>query len=309
MGSSARKPFEQILVGVDLALAGDRPTSGSLRAFEQALALASRTGAELRFLHSTWADLHEENQAIRPGPSTAGLRALEELVERARTAGAHAELLLVRDRAWMEIIRAVQRAEADLVVVARRNVEGSLGLGSTSRKLMRKCPCPVWVVKPDGRSEPQVVVAATDLSTVGNQAVELAAGLAAAFRAELDVVHAWPLPLAVPILPELEVPAQSRVDIEQHESAARARFEQALSPLSLPPGIRKHLVCAAPSAAIQEVVEQRDADLLVMGSVSRGGIAGLLLGNTAERLLDRVQCSLLTIKPRDFVSPVRAGGA
>jgi nucleotide-binding universal stress UspA family protein len=41
-----------------------------------------------------------------------------------------------------------------------------------------------------------------------------------------------------------------------------------------------------------------------MGSVSRSGIAGLLLGNTAERLLDRVQCSLLTIKPRDFVSPV-----
>ncbi|HEX6885840.1 MAG TPA: universal stress protein, partial [Planctomycetota bacterium] len=43
---------------------------------------------------------------------------------------------------------------------------------------------------------------------------------------------------------------------------------------------------------------------LVMGSVSRGGIAGLLLGNTAERLLDRVSCSLLTIKPQDFVSPV-----
>jgi nucleotide-binding universal stress UspA family protein len=55
---------------------------------------------------------------------------------------------------------------------------------------------------------------------------------------------------------------------------------------------------------IQELVERHAADLLVMGSVSRGGIAGLLLGNTAERLLDRVHCSLLTIKPRDFISPI-----
>lgn len=296
-------PFENILVGVDLALAGDRLTPGSVRAAEQALALARRCGAALTFLHSTWADLHEENQAIRPGPSAAGLRVLEELVEQAVAAGARARLLQVRDRVWLEIIRAVQRGEADLVVIARRNLAGT-GLGSVSRKLMRKCPCPVWVVKPDEPAEPRVIVSATDLTAVGNLAVEIGAALARSFACAFDVVHAWPLPLAVPILPELDVPAQSRIDIQQHESVARARFEQGLAGLDLPEGTRRHLVCGAPSVAIQEVVERRSADLLVMGSVSRGGIAGLLLGNTAERLLDRVQCSLLTIKPREFVSPV-----
>lgn len=296
--------FRRILVGVDLSLAGDRPTPGCARAVEQALCLAARSGAELDFLHSTWADLHEENQAIRPGPSVEGLRALEGLVERAQAASLRARLTLVRDRAWLEIVRAVQRGEADLVLVARRNQEGGAGLGSVTKKLMRKCPCPVWVVKADGCTEPRTLVAATDLTRVGNQAVVLAADLAALFRAELDVVHAWPLPLAVPVLPELDVPAQSRLDVEQHERAARARFEQALAALTLPVGFRPHLLCGAPSIAIQEVVERRAADLLVMGSVSRGGIAGLLLGNTAERLLDRVQCSMLTIKPHDFVSPV-----
>ncbi len=59
-----------------------------------------------------------------------------------------------------------------------------------------------------------------------------------------------------------------------------------------------------PSRAIQSGVEELDADLLVMGTVSRGGVAGLLMGNTAERLLDRVDCSLLTIKPADFISPI-----
>jgi universal stress protein E len=296
--------FQRILVGVDLSLAGDRLTPGCARAVEQALLVAARSGAALEFLHSTWADLHEENQAIRPGPSAEGLRALEGLVERAESASARARLTLVRDRAWLEIVHAVQRGEADLVLVARRNQEGGVGLGSVTKKLMRKCPCPVWVVKPDGRTEPRVLVAATDLTPVGNSAVELAAGLAGLFDATLDVVYAWPLPLGVPILPELDVPAQSRMDIEQHERAARTRFEHALAALALRVEVRPHLLCGAPSIAIQEVVERREADLLVMGSVSRGGIAGLLLGNTAERLLDRVQCSILTIKPHDFVSPV-----
>lgn len=298
--------FRRILVGLDLALAGDRLTPGCVRAFEQALSLAARTSAELVLLHSTWADLHEENQALRPGPSADGLRALEQLLARAAAQDVAARLALVRDRPWLEVIRAVQRDEADLVLVARRNqVGGGAALGGVTRKLMRKCPCPVWVVKPEGRAEPRTVVAATDLTEVGNLAVELGASVAAAFAAELHVVHAWPLPLAIPVLPELDVPPQARIDVEQHERAARERFEQALASLALPIRPRAHLHTGAPSAAIQELVERCDADLLVMGSVSRSGIAGLLLGNTAERLLDRVQCALLTIKPRDFVSPVR----
>lgn len=297
--------FQKILVGVDLALSGERLTPGSKHAAEVALSLAERSGAELLFLHSTWADLHEENQALRPGPSGEGLRALEELAARARAIGLTARLALVRDRAWLEIIQAVKRGEADLVLVARRNQESSsLALGNIAKKLLRKCPCPLWMVKPDGVNAPASIVAATDLSPVGNLAVELAGSLAELYRAELHVVHAWPLPMAVPVLPELEVPAQSRIDVVGYERAARARFEAALAALPLAVKPTPHLACGAPSVAIQELVEKVGAGLLVMGSVSRGGIAGLLLGNTAERLLDRVSCSLLTIKPRDFVSPV-----
>ena len=61
---------------------------------------------------------------------------------------------------------------------------------------------------------------------------------------------------------------------------------------------------AVSSTAIREAVEHLHPDLLVMGTVSRGGLAGFLIGNTAERLLDRVDCSLLTVKPNEFVSPV-----
>jgi universal stress protein E len=299
------RPFARILVGVDLTLSGDRLTFGCQRAVEQALEVAARSGAELVFLHSTWADLHEENHALRPGPSGEGLRALEELVERAAQRALRARVKLARDRAWLELIRSAKEGEGDLVLVARRNQEGAgATVGGIARKLLRKCPCPVWVVRPEGRAVPRTIVAATDLSEVGERVVALGAVLAGTFAARLVIVHAWPLPLSVPVLPELDVPAQNRLDVEQHEAAARARFERSLAGVALPPGTERHLACGAPSVVIRDRIEQDDADLLLMGTVSRSGIAGLLMGNTAERLLDRVPCSLLTLKPRDFVPPV-----
>jgi len=301
------KRFQRILVGVDLALSGERLTFGSERALEQGLFLATRTGAELVFLHSSWADLHEQDQAIHPGPGPEGTAVLEGLVERARAAGLASELVLARDRAWMELIRTVQRGRADLVVVGRHDSsEGGAYLGGVSKKLLRKCPCPVWVVKPEGRVDPQAVVAATDLTAVGDLAVELAASVAELTGGELHVVHAWPLPLRLPVSSELELPSATREEILQLERAAEARFKERLGARHLVRAPHTHLACGAPSVVVRDLVERVGAELLVMGSVSRGGIAGLLLGNTAERLLDRVPCSLLTIKPGDFVTPVAA---
>ena len=68
-----------------------------------------------------------------------------------------------------------------------------------------------------------------------------------------------------------------------------------------------HVGLTSPTRAVLEAVEHLDPDLVVLGSVSRGGIAGLLIGNTAERLLGRLDCSILTVKPDDFVCPVVSG--
>jgi universal stress protein E len=297
--------IRRILVGVDLALSGDRVTFGSARAVDQALRLARHSGSEVVFVHSTWADMHEEDQAIRPGPSAEGRAVLEGLVAEATAAGLRARLALVPERVWLELIHAVQRGEGDLVIVGRHDQESSgAAMGGMARKLLRKCPCPVWIARPEGRAEVATIVAATDLTAVGNRAVELAAELAGASNAALHVGHAWPLPVRLPVLPELEPPVETRLELQALESSARERLEDALRSLKLPVEPHSHLACGAASVVIRDTVSRLDADLLVMGTVSRGGIAGLLLGNTAERLLDRVACSLLTIKPRDFVSPV-----
>ncbi len=58
--------------------------------------------------------------------------------------------------------------------------------------------------------------------------------------------------------------------------------------------------------SVLDMIRERNINLVVMATHGRGGVAGMLLGNTAERLLPDLPCSLLVIKPDDFVSPITA---
>ena len=66
-----------------------------------------------------------------------------------------------------------------------------------------------------------------------------------------------------------------------------------------------HFLQGDPASVIPEYVDKKDNAVLVIGTVARGGISGLLLGNTAEQILSRVNCSILAVKPEGFVSPIR----
>lgn len=55
---------------------------------------------------------------------------------------------------------------------------------------------------------------------------------------------------------------------------------------------------------IPEIASMMAADLLIMGTVGRSGIPGFFIGNTAEAVLRQVDCSVLAIKPEDFLTPV-----
>ena len=65
-----------------------------------------------------------------------------------------------------------------------------------------------------------------------------------------------------------------------------------------------HVVKGDPSSTIPMELERLEADLLLMGTISRRGATGFLLGNTAEKILERVRCSVAVTKPEGFVTPV-----
>jgi len=65
-----------------------------------------------------------------------------------------------------------------------------------------------------------------------------------------------------------------------------------------------HLIKGWARKEIPALIRELGADLVVMGSVARTGISGLLMGNTAEMILTQIDCSVLAAKPQGFVSPV-----
>jgi nucleotide-binding universal stress UspA family protein len=69
-------------------------------------------------------------------------------------------------------------------------------------------------------------------------------------------------------------------------------------------GVGVELVQGDPEGAVARFVESHGVDLVVMGTLARTGIPGLLMGNTAERVLHRLRASVLAVKPPGFVSPV-----
>jgi nucleotide-binding universal stress UspA family protein len=80
-----------------------------------------------------------------------------------------------------------------------------------------------------------------------------------------------------------------------------------LSTYALPEdSYQSHLVKDIPAKAISRYSRQLDADLIVMGTVGKNRIPGILIGSTAEDVLQSTQTSVLAVKPDNFVSPVTA---
>ena len=119
-------------------------------------------------------------------------------------------------------------------------------------------------------------------------------------------MHAWRLdPEQRQLAKDLD-PAEWATTLEGLRADVRAAVLERCEGLELPEEPTLHLSRKTPASAIREAVEHLVPDLLVMGSLSRGGRAGVLVGETAERLVARLDCSMLVLKPDDFVSPVPA---
>lgn len=301
--------YRRIVVGLDLDTEG-RIAEGAGLALEQARWLGRRGGARVTLLHSTrrderW-DARESDYVVDGGPrSHRGEDPLERALDALRSAGADARLVLTDDPAWLAIVREVLREPADLVLTGKRSSRhhDARPLGSVAQKLLRKCPCPVWVVKPGAAAPPRRLVAATELGPVGEAITFAAARLAQEAGATLHVLHALQLPLAVQV--------EGEAATQQWLARARDEAELAIATQLREAGRGEagdgiHVGLTSPTRAVLAAVERLDPDLVVMGTISRGGVAGLLVGNTAERLLGRLDRSILAVKPADFVCPVKS---
>ncbi|MEX0725512.1 MAG: universal stress protein [Planctomycetaceae bacterium] len=205
----------------------------------------------------------------------------------------------------VEVVHAVQGGNIDLVMAGTRGLGRweRFFVGSTAKRLIRKCPADVWIVKAEHVGEPKIVLAATDFSEASRRAVLRAMTIAQRAHAEFHLLHAIDSN-DVPDDVVERIPEGSSLREEINAEAAKHLdgFVASL-PADLGP-VQTHQTYGIPWMEIGRTAEHLKADLIVMGSIGRSGITGLLLGNTAERVLDTCDCSILTIKPEGFVSPV-----
>jgi nucleotide-binding universal stress UspA family protein len=245
---------------------------------------------------------------------------------------AHAQQIGIQRRVvvgslFIEVIRQVLREGYDLVIKQPEN-PGWLDrlLGSDDLHLLRKCPCPVWLVKPQMSGNFGCIVAAVDVAdsypakevkgrlALNRQIMEMAMSLALSEFAELHVVHAWEAvgegAMRSGFLDTDEESIEAYVKaVERHDGDNLSALMRETTDRLGPEAIRYlkpyvHLLRGAARKEIPALVRNLGADLVVMGTVARTGINGLLMGNTAEMILTQIDCSVLAVKPEGFESPV-----
>lgn len=225
---------------------------------------------------------------------------------------------------FLEVIRAVLKNAYDLVIKPAENPNWLERLfGNNDMNLLRQCPCPVWLMKPDGKSNYNSILAAVDfdpLNPLGSdrdlnrEILELAGLLTLSNFASLHLAHAWE-PIGETTL--LSRGGTSLEGVADYVEKTRAHHEKGLYLLGeelrkwigvdtydyLSPSF--HLPKGPATKVIPRLAAELRTDLVVMGTIARTGISGLIIGNTAETIFDQLSCSVLAIKPPSFKTLVK----
>jgi universal stress protein E len=302
-------------------------TGKPLPAVLKAAQLARACGAQLEIFHGLTAPVYTD-----PAPTSAqrlvsleeelrqnARRRLEAIADRLRVHSIKVSVCAEWDYPAHEaIIRRARIIKADLIVASvhagRHRFPRLLRL--TDWELVRQSPVPLLLVKNPHPYRHPAVLAAIDPAhahekppQLDKDILRIGRTLAASMRGTLHAVHAY-ASYVVAVPPEMLTPDTLR-DMQQDAiRAAQSRFNRALRTARIPRS-RQYLLARLPVDAIAEAARSSHSAIAVMGAVSRSGYKRLLIGNTAERVLDRLPCDVLVIKPGHVVNrvPQRRRGA
>ncbi|HEV8716816.1 MAG TPA: universal stress protein [Candidatus Binatia bacterium] len=291
--------LEKIVVGHDLRAGGDTAT-------RSAVELAKRCGAHIKLVHvvEPYPVYQQLSHPFTPPYTT------EELVQRAgeqlqvlattaehgltrveyevRTGKPFVELILVR-RAW----------QADLIVVGGPTEEQGRFLGSTGERVLRKAIVPVLVAKQSLSAGPKTILLPTDFSASAKKAAEEALALVQHFGGRILFFHAIDIPAAYAVggydplmAPIPPVPPLTPADL-------KPEWEAFLADLPLRAEVQwdTQTTEGSPVTTITRAAQEQRADLIVMGTHGRTGLAHMLVGSVAEGVVRQAYCPVLTIRP------------
>jgi len=292
-----------------------------LPAVLKAAQLARGYGAEMELFHALTSPLYSDPVLVREqGLNTLerdlrqqALRRLEAIADRLRVHSIKVKVSAEWDYPSHEaIIRRAQAVKADLIVAARHAGKHRMPwlLRLTDWELVRLSPVPVLLVKNPRPYRRPAVLAAIDPGhshekplQLDKEILRVGKALTGALHGSLHAVHAYArFPVHVP--PEAALVPGTLENLQKDaQRAAKARFSRALRPVRIAHA-RQYLIAREPVEAIAEASRKSHSAIVVMGAMSRSGIKRLLIGNTAERILDDLTCDIMVVKPASFNSRV-----
>ncbi len=211
------------------------------------------------------------------------------------------------------IVRRAMGSRVDLVIAATRSHgrAARLLLRNTDWELIRHSPTPLLLAK--SRSvyrKPAILVAVDPFhahakpARLDEQLLATGEELARLLGGSVHIFHAY-MPLPARVEGPLGEPiAWESAKIEQvHSAQVRAVFDRLADQANIAPSHR-HVPMGDVASELEATVRRVRAAFVVMGAVSRSGLRRIFIGSTAERVLDRLSCDVLTLKPRGFKTDV-----
>jgi nucleotide-binding universal stress UspA family protein len=284
-------------------------------AFRRAVRLAVANGAQLTVI-DVGKELPRSMDNLQKAFNKINENQRHELADMARADGIEIGMRAPVGIVFIEVIKEVMQGGHDLVIKSAEGRGGLSGMlfGSVDLHLLRKCPCPVWIIKPSKRKHFARILAAVDPDPsepdnagLNKQILELASSLAAREHSELHILHTWYFTYESTLrsgrfkVSQAEVDRMVRGTRKRHklwldDLLARHDFQDLT--------VKVHLLKGDPGDLIPVTARKKRVELIVMGTVARTGIPGFIIGNSAEKALNAVDCSVLAVKPGSFVTPV-----
>ncbi|PIJ49516.1 universal stress protein UspE [Erwinia sp. OLTSP20] len=305
--------YQNILVAID-------PTQDDQPALRRAVYLNQRLGGRIKAFLPIYDFSYEmttllspdERLSMRKGVISQRTEWIREQAKVYLATGVNIDIKVVwHNRPYEAIIREVMEAGHDLVLKMTHQHDRlqAVVFTPTDWHLLRKCPCPVWMVKDQPWPTSAKALVAVNLGgeephhdDLNKKLVQETSELAALVNhTEVHLVSAYPV---TPINIAIELPD---FDPSVYNDAIRGQHLIGMKALRQHFGIDEkmtHVEKGLPEEVIPEIAQHLNAGVVVLGTIGRTGISAAFLGNTAEQVIDHLRCDLLAIKPDGFVSPI-----
>lgn len=304
--------YQNILVVID-------PNTNVQKALQRALEISRKNQAKITAFLSIFDFSYEmttmlsadEREMMRKTVIADRQQWVDEIIEEHNPEHISIECKVIwHNRPFEAIINEVLAQNHDLVIKGTHQHDKlkSVIFTPTDWHILRKCPCPVLLVKEHNWPEHGNILAAINAASdeqehqaLNQKIAKQAVSMSKLLNGKVNFVNSYPgTPVNIAIeIPEFDSNEYNNTMLKHHQEAM-VKFAKDYDI----PAERCLVGEGLPEDVISETAEKLDAELVILGTIGRTGISAALIGNTAEHVIDQLDCDVLALKPDGYVSPL-----